>query len=218
MRVRRTNQQLAEWLDSIIGQKFGMLTIIKHTSGGTGRVLRKAECRCDCGNIKEVRIAAITCGKAKSCGCKRHLRPAVYRCSLCKQTFPFDADHFASDKKTIHGLKCYCRGCSGKYTKKYSKRIRIEALVHYSGGTPKCSCCSLTELEFLCLDHINNDGKEDRKKWGLGSRFYRMLKRENYPPYLQVLCFNCNFAKSVYGECPHHKQRRSSEKTMYDCL
>lgn len=64
-------------------------------------------------------------------------------------------------------------------------------------------------LEFLQIDHINNDGKEHRKASGCGSgeAMYRWLKKNNYPAGFQVLCCNCNYAKMKYGECPHGKTR-----------
>ena len=32
---------------------------------------------------------------------------------------------------------------------------------------------------------------------------YRWLKNHNYPEGFQVLCYNCNLPKGVYGVCPH---------------
>jgi hypothetical protein len=89
--------------------------------------------------------------------------------------------------------------------RKYFKKLMIEVLTHYSNGKPKCVCCGTEYLVFLTIDHINNDGAEHRKKTGEGSHFYRWLKRNNYPEGYQVLCFNCNWAKS-HGGCPHIKE------------
>jgi len=68
-----------------------------------------------------------------------------------------------------------------------------------------------TEMGFLSLDHINNDGAADRtkrygarNKSGGGGEFYRRLKKEGWPTGFQVLCMNCNFGKRIYGGvCPH---------------
>ena len=85
------------------------------------------------------------------------------------------------------------------------KKIVIE---HYSNGKNCCACCGETQIEFLTIDHINNDGKQHRKNIGIpggGPRFYRWLIKNNFPdnPQLQILCYNCNLAKGHLGYCPH---------------
>lgn len=98
-----------------------------------------------------------------------------------------------------------------EYQRKWDRarrtRERNEALLHYSNGNPKCSCCGERITEFLTIDHINDKGKQHRKSIGSYSKnFYRWLKLNNYPDGYQVLCYNCNIAKSLYGECPHRKE------------
>ena len=96
-----------------------------------------------------------------------------------------------------------------KATLRSRRKLRIEVLGHYSGGTPKCSCCGEENIEFLTIDHINGHGNEDRrqKKTGGGTEFWRWLKKHWYPEGFQVLCFNCNIARywSPDGVCPHKK-------------
>lgn len=99
-------------------------------------------------------------------------------------------------------------------TKKWKKELAIEVLTHYSNGTMKCACkkCYYSDhdcpIEFLTLDHINNDGAEQRKqlfggRQG-GARFYYWLKKNNFPEGFQVLCWNCNCGKiRNNGVCPH---------------
>lgn len=86
----------------------------------------------------------------------------------------------------------------------YATERKIEALSHYGGLC--CVCCGVTEVSMLTLDHINDDGKEHREITGLGSNFYRYLKRNGYPqtPELRVLCFNCNQSRRINGgTCAH---------------
>ena len=86
-----------------------------------------------------------------------------------------------------------------KKNKEYRKRVRIEAIEHYGG---KCDCCGESNIEFLCFDHINNDGAKHRKQMADRS-IAPWLRRNNYPKGFRVLCHNCNMARGVYGYCPH---------------
>lgn len=94
--------------------------------------------------------------------------------------------------------------------RKYRKALRLAALFAYGGLV--CACCGEKEVNFLTLDHINNDGATDRLKIAgrrnaAGTHTYKWLKARNYPPGYQVLCMNCNFGKRMNkGVCPHLKR------------
>lgn len=91
-----------------------------------------------------------------------------------------------------------------KGMKRYRDRLKLAAFIHYSSNPPKCACCNDYHLEFLALDHKNGGGNKHRKMIPhTGSYIYLWVKRNNYPPLFQVLCHNCNFAKSAYKVCPH---------------
>lgn len=73
-----------------------------------------------------------------------------------------------------------------------------------------CQCCGESHIEFLTLDHIEQNGAEYRKNMAsshtcTGYYFYLWLRRNNYPQNLglQVLCANCNTAKGACNKCPH---------------
>jgi hypothetical protein len=83
-----------------------------------------------------------------------------------------------------------------------SKRLKIRTFNAYGGI---CACCGESELSFLQIDHINGGGRKHRKEiksWG-GANFYRWLEKRGFPEGYQVLCANCNSAKSLLSECPH---------------
>lgn len=88
--------------------------------------------------------------------------------------------------------------------KRYGQRQKLEAFRHYGGA--RCACCGEERAEFLAIDHIHGGGNRHRKRCKIG-KMYPWLKRNGYPPGFQVLCFNCNQAKSSGGECPHQKER-----------
>lgn len=76
-----------------------------------------------------------------------------------------------------------------------NKRLRLEVLSHYSGGTPHCRVCKITNPQYLAIDHINNDGYIQKKQGVYGIVLYRWLKRNNFPEGYQILCHNHNYAK-----------------------
>ena len=88
-----------------------------------------------------------------------------------------------------------------------TRRLKIEVMTHYGRGDPKCECCGENMIEFLTIDHPNNDGGKERARLGkAGEKFYRHLKVNGYPEGYRVLCLNCNLAIGFYGYCPHQKQ------------
>jgi len=93
-----------------------------------------------------------------------------------------------------------------QYEKERSRRIKQEVLSHYSGDRePFCQCCLEKRIEFLTMDHMDGHGHQHRKAIK-STNFFKWLKRNNYPTNYQVLCMNCNFAKGIFGICPHKKE------------
>ena len=87
-----------------------------------------------------------------------------------------------------------------KYARAWLNKLRVEVLTYYGNG--KCSClqCGFSDIRALTLDHINNNGADDRRgKWGKfingGTSLYARLKKEGYPMGYQTLCYNCNLIK-----------------------
>lgn len=100
-----------------------------------------------------------------------------------------------------------------KTAREYWQNLRLQAMDAYGGRV--CSCCGETELLFLTLDHINEDGAAHRREIarhskGNGKGAYPnvlgWMKRNNFPPGFQVLCMNCNVGKHKNkGVCPHQR-------------
>lgn len=99
-------------------------------------------------------------------------------------------------KKNPDKVKSYLKKCQAKY--------KLLALTYYGGKPPMCNCCKEDIYEFLSIDHINGGGKKHRDKIKR-HQLYDWLVNNNFPDGFQVLCFNCNFAKGHFGECPHKK-------------
>jgi hypothetical protein len=144
-------------------------------------------------------------------------------CRKCGGTFPATIEFF---HKSGNGLNYYCKTCrcdqsrtkwldplfretQNKKTNERHNRRRILVLENYCGGKPHCQCCGENHIEFLSLDHVNGNGNKHRKEIGTGGdALLRYAVRNGFPPDLQVLCSNCNMAKSHYGECPHQREKR----------
>ena len=116
-----------------------------------------------------------------------------------------------NDYQKIYQRRPEIKNYHENWRKLHSKEIReqriklkLEIFVHYGGNPPQCACCGERHIEFLTIDHINNDGAKHRKETGNGDRFYRWLVKNNFPDGLQVLCWNCNCGKRINsGICPH---------------
>lgn len=84
---------------------------------------------------------------------------------------------------------------------RHRNKLKKAVMDHYGHS---CKCCGETEKKFLTIDHVNGGGTKHRAKIGRGScDFHRWLVKNNFPSEYQVLCFNCNCAKGIYGICPH---------------
>ena len=152
-------------------------------------------------------------------------------CIKCER--PLSISSFYRDKGRKDGRVGACKTCKSEYNKKYysitanKRRMQFTMKKYYAehqnerllrskdewlalrsdvikGYGGLCRCCGETELVFLSIDHINDDGAIDRKE-RTATRLYRQLSKEGYPDGFQVLCRNCNWAK-FRGGCPHQKE------------
>ncbi len=96
------------------------------------------------------------------------------------------------------------------YYARYVNRMRRKLVGHYSNGTFRCACCGESQFDFLCIDHVNNNGAEERRAlFGRNSTrgyaFYIWLIKNGFPSGYAILCMNCNFSKGKHGVCAHTK-------------
>jgi hypothetical protein len=79
-------------------------------------------------------------------------------------------------------------------------KARLACLAHYNGG--KCFCCEENKDAFLLICDDNNRGLTSNQ----------MLEAsKNLPPNLHVSCYNCHYARKLWGDCPHLHPFRSGE-------
>lgn len=151
------------------------------------------------------------------------------KCSKCLNTKSVES--FRTSDRNNSGLVSWCKTChdaknkqcrdarlaSGivpSETKSY-RRMRLRVLSHYSGGTPSCNCCDITDIEFLSIDHVDGNGSEHRRQLKAKSRsVYRDIILSGMPFGYRVLCHNCNQSYGLYGYCPHTDNDSSTSKWM----
>lgn len=70
-RRRAAESNIARTGGSVIGQKFGKLTVLEEflLPQSNGKNQRFCKCQCDCGNIVEVSVSHLRSGHSQSCGC-----------------------------------------------------------------------------------------------------------------------------------------------------
>ncbi|SRR6266404_3700171 len=83
--------------------------------------------------------------------------------------------------------------------------LKLNVLTFYSPNH-RLGCswkdCSVTDIDMLSLDHINNDGHQEKHK---GSYIYIKVKNLGFPGGFQTLCYNHQMKKelervrSLYG-------------------
>jgi hypothetical protein len=163
------------------------------------RIINKLCADCGISNIFTNRIRCLVCSKKISdqCSIKRKLKILNKECIFCKN-------------KAVENRRL-CKICSVRsvLTRKVrDRRLREEAIVAYGGF---CKCCGENQKEFLHFDHVLGLQGGKRK---LGGDLYSYLKKNKYPDTFQLLCANCNLAKSIYKECPHQKNSKQVFKMV----
>lgn len=141
----------------IIGEKFGILTVIKQVESHktpSGKISRKVLCECECGNQKEIVFPYLLRGKTQSCGC--------YRIELTIQKGHKNKKHGQKGTRLYNIWKSMRQRCRDKNTKDYFR---------YGGrGIVVCDewkndfksfydwAMSNGYLKHLTIDRIDNDG------------------------------------------------------------
>jgi hypothetical protein len=91
------------------------------------------------------------------------------------------------------------------YRSNYRKQQKQNVLAAYGG---KCYCCGEDNAMFLTIDHINNDGGEQRR---INQHFRNIFVALTTKPVdlntYRVACFSCNCGRQVNNGtvCPHQE-------------
>ena len=110
---------------------------------------------------------------------QNHREECLARMKVYRETHK---EEIAANKKNWH--------------KEWTKILKFEVFTHYSqNGKPECGRCGITDIDILCLDHINGNGGGRIRRGGW--MLYKKLREKGYPEGFQVLCANCNLKKEI---------------------
>lgn len=173
-------------------------------------------CKC-CG---ERELGLLTIDHIVPCGRtgRKQVGSGLY-CWLRKRAFPEGYRVLCMNCNFAMGIFGYCphkgrplpivHACPIKRSQQKTRlKRKMMALCAYGGPTPSCGCCRETHIEFLTVDHKDQNGATHRKSLPSGGgAIYTWLRRNGYPKGFRVLCISCNHAIGVRGSCPHRRVR-----------
>lgn len=161
--------------------------------------------------------------------CRAIAESGKTKCTNCLRRASVEGKKLHKDRKA-YGLcaRCgavdacqgqlMCQDCankSAKVARRWYARTRSKILARYGG---ECVCCGEDNSQFLDFDHTRNNGAEHRQQLNTPNIMAWLLKHDcpgagetphcdECAPYpLQLLCSNCNQAKTRYGKCPHEEE------------
>ena len=126
----------------LIGLKFGRLTVIKDTCNRTKQQGVIWLCKCDCGNVCEVRSSHLLTGNTKSCGCLNTEKRSETLINYHRKK-----DHFIKSEHTQEEIENYIKNTKRNADSKWkslSKKLRKNT---------KCIVCE--SKEDLVVHHLN---------------------------------------------------------------
>ncbi len=110
--------------------------------------------------------------------------------------------------------RAYNKAHQKEITKSKIKKRRIRKIEVKNFLGAKCVCCGFADaLEFLTVDHVNNDGAEDRRK-SCGNNdvayneIWRLMKAGLPVTRFALLCWNCNASKHAGNGVCFHKRNK----------
>lgn len=96
----RAAQSNMNRVGSLVGQRFGKLTVLSESgfiTGTNGKRRRLYKCLCDCGNYCEVQHQYLTYGDTTSCGCIRSKGEFLIAQLLKEHSIPFKQEYIFPD-------------------------------------------------------------------------------------------------------------------------
>lgn len=134
-----------------------------------------------------------TCGKDKQ-------GETTLQCIACKaRTRDYSNKRIGLHRELGTEREYRDRLCESR--RKSVRKLKTQVYAAYGN---ECVCCGEKDKRFLTVDHVNNDGGQHRRELGKTTdSLLTWAKRNGFPETLQLMCWNCNLGKAIYGSCPH---------------
>lgn len=157
--------------------------------------IAKGLCR-DCGKVPclETKVVCQACHEKRSKSGKRNRanKTAKGQCFMCPMPSEIGKTH--------------CKNCLEKHMQSFRIRRKENKEFIYKHFGSKCNFCNESDIRVMSLDHINSDGRLDKRsengKRQITPTWYAKLIKlikagKDLPRDLQMLCFNCHFKKDL---------------------
>ena len=137
----------------------------------------------------------------------------MHRIKILRQVKKYRKLHPEKRPMTLKRLKGYYYANKSKIVKTMKEhRIKIKtAAIAILGDKCACPGCNETNIKFLTIDHVHNNGARHRKQIGNSSnKLHQWIVDSPHRAtrVLRLLCWNCNCGRAVNsGICPHIDRR-----------
>lgn len=145
-------------------------------------------------------------------------------CTKCLETFPISGfyKNYRNGKPRTRCIDCFNQAADGRKqvrkdpaafsayvvrSKRARRRSRRRIVIAGYGNA--CECCGESQYDFLTIDHVNNNGSEERAAGMTQETLYKHIIESRFPQTYRVLCYNCNCGRARLGVCPHETVRLS---------
>lgn len=112
---------------NLIGQKFGLLTVLERADYQKNKTRVYWRCICECGNIKIANTNDLTQGNIQSCGCKHSKGETQIEKYLYENNIDFISEKTFEDLKSNKGYRLRY----DFYLPKYNVLIEYQGIQHY---------------------------------------------------------------------------------------
>lgn len=147
-----------------------------------------------CGELNPVKFIPSLASKCRRC---------IYDLQQEKQRIA-SAKWRANNPEKVERIRKENAEYNRQYGIEHRAKNKLLVLTHYGPNQIlRCSWsdCLISDIDMLVLDHIDNDGAEEKRKLGgsngRGHVFYQHLKSLGLPAGYQTLCCNHNHKKEL---------------------
>ena len=139
-----------------------------------------------------------------------HLEQGYKQCRMCG--YYKDLEHFTRlNRRNNNEFLSVCKNCGNIKNREKRAKWREETIALYSDGKMCCAMCGCDDVRVLEIDHINGNGRVDRKRSSCNTEWYKAI-RKNKRDDLRVLCKNCNWIHL----CEKREEQYAKDKEIAD--